>query len=57
MEGVYNMKNIPHLVGEKLPVMAYISPAMFMEIETKRGDVPRNRFLEKMIQKSIQEAC
>lgn len=51
------MKNIPHLVGEKLPVMAYISPAMLMEIETMRGDIPRSKFLEKMIQKSIKEAC
>lgn len=51
------MRNIPQLVGEKLPVMAYISPVLFTEIEKMRGDVPRSRFLEKIIQKSIKEAC
>jgi hypothetical protein len=53
-----NMKrNFPNMVGNHLPVMAYIEPAIFMEIETVRGDVPRSRFLGKIIEKSIKEAC
>jgi hypothetical protein len=50
-------KKLPNMVGNNLPVMAYIEPAMFIKIEAMRGDVPRSKFLEKMIQKSIKEAC
>jgi hypothetical protein len=50
-------RNFPNMVGNHLPVMAYIEPAIFMEIETVRGDVPRSRFLGKIIEKSIKEAC
>lgn len=50
-------KKLPNIVGKNMPVMAYISPTVFTEIETIRGDIPRSRFLEKIIEKSIKEAC
>lgn len=44
------------MVGDKLPVMTYIDQAVFMKIEKMRGDVPRSKFIGKLIQKSINEA-
>jgi hypothetical protein len=52
--GAYNMENYtPNLIGERLPVMAYVSPETFQRIEDMRGDVSRSRFIGKLIQKSI----
>jgi hypothetical protein len=51
------IKNLPHMVGNKFPVMAYIDQTVLLEIEEMRGDVPRSKFIGKLIQKSIQEAC
>jgi hypothetical protein len=48
---------LPNMVGDKLPVMAYLDPAVFMKVESMRGDVPRSKFLGKLIQKGIKEAC
>ena len=50
------IKNIPKIVGDKLPVMTYVEQEVFMKIEIMRGDVPRSRFLEKIIQKTVKEA-
>jgi hypothetical protein len=50
------LHSLPQLVGDKFPVMAYIDPAVFMKIEEIRGDVPRSKFIGKLIQKSIKEA-
>lgn len=51
------IKDLPQRVGDKLPVMAYIDQTVFVKIETMRGDVPRSKFIRKLIQKSIKEAC
>jgi|GEM_PF-1607764 len=43
----------PNLIGERLPVMAYVSPETFQKIEDMRGDVSRSRFVGKMIKESL----
>jgi hypothetical protein len=44
------------MIGNNLPVMAYIEPAVFLKIEATRGDIPRSTFLGKMIKKKLEEA-
>jgi len=46
---------IPSLIGERYPVVAYVSPATFHKIEAMRGDVSRSRFVGKMIKKALVE--
>jgi hypothetical protein len=54
--GVSNMENItPNMIGERLPVMAYIDIQTFMRIEEKRGDVSRSRFVGKLLKKIIEQ--
>lgn len=43
----------PNLIGDRLPVMTYVSPETFYKIEALRGDVSRSRYVGKLIQKSI----
>lgn len=56
--GDENISNCaPSMNGDKVAVMSYIDPALFMKIESARGDVPRSKFIGKLISKSLSEAC
>jgi len=44
----------PNLIGERLPVMTYIDPEMFLKIESMRGDVSRSKFIGKLLKKIIE---
>jgi hypothetical protein len=48
-------KYTPNLIGERLPVMAYVDPATFQKIEAMRGDVSRSRFIGKLIKRLIEQ--
>lgn len=49
------MENMtPNLIGERLPVMAYVDPETFMKIEQRRGDVTRSKYVSKLL-KNIME--
>lgn len=47
--------NFPNLIGDKLPVIAYVDPATFSKIEALRGDISRSRFVGKILKKSIEQ--
>lgn len=46
---------LPNLIGERFPIVAYVEPAIFLEIEAMRGDVSRSRFIGRMIKKALVE--
>lgn len=45
--------NIRNLTGIRFPIIAYVDTATFKKIEEQRGDIPRSRFIGKIIQKSL----
>lgn len=46
------------LKGNKVPVMVYIDPNVYIKLETVRGEIKRSTYLEKMITKEIKlKAC
>jgi hypothetical protein len=46
---------IPNMIGERLPVMAYVDPDTFIKIEQQRGDVARSKYVSKLLQKIINQ--
>lgn len=46
--------NMPKMFGEKLQVSTYVDPAIFLKIEAVRGDVPRSRYVGKILAKALQ---
>ena len=54
--GVPNMENMtPNLIGERLPVMAYVDPETFMKIEQQRGDIARSKYVSKILKKMMNQ--
>lgn len=54
--GVSNMENIaPSMIGERLPVMAYVDPETFIKIEVARGDVSRSKYVGRLLKKIIEQ--
>ena len=44
----------PNMIGERLPVMAYVDVATFMKIEKCRGDVARSKYVSKLLKKIME---
>ena len=45
----------PNLIGERLPVMAYVDVATFMKIEQQRGDVARSKYVSKILKQIMEQ--
>jgi hypothetical protein len=44
-----------NMIGERFPVMAYVDPETFLKIEQQRGDVPRSRYVGKLLKKTMEQ--
>jgi hypothetical protein len=44
---------MPAMIGGRYSIVAYVDTAVFQKIESIRGDVPRSRFVGKLIQKGL----
>jgi hypothetical protein len=45
--------SMPAMIGDRYSIIAYVDPSIFQKIESMRGDVPRSKFIGKLIQKSL----
>ena len=47
--------SMPAMIGDRYSIVAYVDTAVFQKIESMRGDVPRSRFVGKLIKKIIEQ--
>lgn len=53
---ILNMENCTtSMIGERYPVVTYVSPETFHKIEAMRGDVSRSRFVGKLIKHGVEQ--
>jgi len=43
------------MIGERLPLMAYVDVSTFMKIEQRRGDITRSKYVSKLLKKIMEQ--